>query len=97
MTALLDLPITLQEAILGASVTVPTVHGSVSLKIPKGSNGGKRMRLRGKGVPAKGGGEPGDQYVTLRVMLPENVDADLTQFIEKWGATHAYNPRKSLG
>lgn len=94
---LLDLPITLQEAILGASVTVPTVHGSVSLKIPKGSNGGKRMRLRGKGVPAKGGGEPGDQYVTLRVMLPENVDADLTQFIEKWGATHAYNPRKSLG
>ncbi|WP_420564697.1 DnaJ C-terminal domain-containing protein [Thalassobaculum sp.] len=94
---LLDLPITLQEAILGASVTVPTVHGSVSLKIPKGSNGGKRMRLRGKGVPAKGDGEPGDQYVTLRVMLPDNPDAELTQFIEKWGATHAYNPRKSLG
>ena len=94
---LLDLPITLQEAILGGSVTVPTVHGSVSLKIPKGSNGGKRMRLRGKGVPAKGDGEPGDQYVTLRIVLPDNPDGDLIQFIEKWGATHAYNPRKSLG
>lgn len=94
---LLDLPITLQEAVLGASVTVPTVHGSVSLKIPRGSNGGKRMRLRGKGVPAKGGGEAGDQYVTLRLVLPETPDAELTQFIEKWGSTHAYNPRKTLG
>ncbi|MCR9073154.1 MAG: DnaJ domain-containing protein [Alphaproteobacteria bacterium] len=94
---LLDLPITLQEAILGASVTVPTVHGPVSLKIPKGSNGGKRMRLRGKGVPAKGGGDDGDQYVTLRLVLPEKPDAEFTQFIEKWGATHAYNPRKHLG
>ena len=93
---LLDLPITLQEAVLGASVTVPTVHGSVSLKIPKGSNGGKRMRLRGKGVPAKGDGEAGDQYVTLRIALPDTPDAELTDFIEKWGATHAYNPRKSL-
>lgn len=94
---LLDLPITLQEAVLGASVTVPTVHGPVSLKIPKGSNGGKRMRLRGKGVPSKGDGEDGDQYVTLRLVLPETPDADLIQFIEKWGATHAYNPRKQLG
>lgn len=94
---LLDLPITLQEAVLGASVTVPTVHGPVSLKIPKGSNGGKRMRLRGKGVPSKGDGEDGDQYVTLRLVLPEAPDADLIQFIEKWGATHAYNPRKHLG
>lgn len=93
---LLDLPISLQEALLGASVTVPTVHGSVSLKIPKGSNGGKRMRLRGKGVPAKGGGEAGDQYVTLRLVLPDTPDAELTQFIEKWGSTHAYNPRKHL-
>lgn len=93
---LLDLPITLQEAVVGANVTVPTVHGSVSLKIPQGSNGGKRMRLRGKGVPAKGDGEPGDQYVTLRVMLPDKPDAELTQFIEKWGTTHAYNPRKHL-
>ncbi len=93
---LLDLPISLQEALLGASVTVPTVHGSVSLKIPKGSNGGKRMRLRGKGVPAKGGGEAGDQYVTLRLVLPDTPDAELTQFIERWGSTHAYNPRKHL-
>jgi DnaJ-class molecular chaperone len=92
----LDLPITLQEAVLGANVTVPTVHGSVSLKIPKGSNSGQKLRLRGKGVPGKAGAAAGDQYVTLRVALPENPDAELTQFIEKWGATHAYNPRKHL-
>src|SRR3546814_10759480 len=48
----LDLPVTLKEAVLGASVTVPTVHGNVSLKIPRGANSGQVLRLRGKGVPA---------------------------------------------
>ncbi len=93
---LLDLPITLSEALLGASVMVPTVHGSVSLKIPKNSNNGKRMRLRGKGVPGKSKNDDGDQYVTLQVVLPAEPDSDLTDFIEKWAPTHAYNPRKHL-
>src|SRR3546814_1897039 len=57
------------EAVLGASVTVPTVHGNVSLKIPRGANSGQVLRLRGKGVPATAPEEPGDQYVTLTVVL----------------------------
>ncbi|HEY9566685.1 MAG TPA: J domain-containing protein, partial [Thalassobaculum sp.] len=70
----LDLPVTLKEAVLGASVTVPTVHGNVSLKIPRGANSGQVLRLRGKGVPATAPEEPGDQYVTLTVVLPAEPD-----------------------
>src|SRR3546814_5898469 len=67
-------PVTLKEAVLGASVTVPTVHGNVSLKIPRGANSGQVLRLRGKGVPATAPEEPGDQYVTLTVVLPAEPD-----------------------
>ena len=93
---LLELPITLSEAVLGATVTVPTVHGSVSLKIPKGSNTGQKMRLRGKGVPSIAKDDTGDQYVTLRVVLPSEPDSELVTFIEKWAVAHGYNPRKHL-
>ena len=69
---LLDLPVTLQEALLGANVPVPTIHGKVSMKIPAGSNNGTSLRLKGKGIPARAGTEAGDQLVTLRIVLPKN-------------------------
>src|SRR3546814_5123314 len=56
-----ELPVTLQEALLGATVTVPTVHGSVSMKIPAGSNSGTTLRLKGKGIQARASDEIGDQ------------------------------------
>ena len=55
------------QAALGATVTVPTLGGDVELKIPAGSDSGKRMRLRGRGMP---GASPGDQFVTLQVHAP---------------------------
>jgi DnaJ-class molecular chaperone len=92
----LDLPISLTEAVLGGKVTVPTPKGPVVATIPKGSNTGKILRLKGRGV-AKRGGEHGDEYVTLRVMLPEPPDAALEEFVRGWSAGGAHDPRQKMG
>jgi len=93
----LTLPITVQEAVSGGSVTVPTVHGNVSLKIPAGSSSGKTMRLRGKGVPGPPGIETGDQYVELSIVLPDKPDQALSEFMKGWTPPESYNPRHKLG
>jgi DnaJ-class molecular chaperone len=92
-----ELPVTLQEAVLGATVTVPTVHGSVSMKIPSGSNSGTTLRLKGKGIKPRDSAEIGDQYVKLKVMLPERPDKELRDFIENWSRSHDYDPRRRAG
>lgn len=91
----LRLPITLQEAVLGGTVTIPTLSGKVNLKIPAGSNTGRKLRLKGKGMPIKKDGQ-GDQIVTLRVMMPPEPDAELTKFMEKWGNKNIYRVRDDL-
>lgn len=92
---LLDLPISVQEAVMGAKVTVPTVDGRVALTIPAGSNTGSVLRLKGKGL-AGAGGSRGDQLVTLKVVLPDN-DPEFRKLVEKWGARHGYDPRVKAG
>lgn len=92
---LLDLPISVQEAVLGGKVTVPTIDGKVTLTIPPGSNSGAVLRLKGKGIAAAGG-QRGDQMVTLKVVLPDN-DAEFAKLVEKWGARHGYDPRAKAG
>ena len=71
---LLDLPITAQEALQGAEVTAPTFEGAVKLKIPPGSQSGRKLRLRGRGLPALKGGQTGaprgDLYAVLQIVLP---------------------------
>jgi DnaJ-class molecular chaperone len=91
----LDLPLTLSEAVLGAKVNVPTLDGKVELTVPPGSNGGRTLRLRGKGLPNPSGA-PGDLLVTLRIVLPEGADSDLTALAEKWQKQKPYNPRHDL-
>ncbi len=93
----LDLPVTLKEAVLGASVQVPTVHGKVAMKIPAGANSGQTLRLKGKGVPNADGKAAGDQYVKLTVMLPDKADPDLKQFVEGWSAGDKQAPRRKAG
>jgi DnaJ-class molecular chaperone len=93
----LNLPVTLDEAVLGAKIKVPTVDGAVSLTIPAGANTGRRLRLKGKGMPAKSGGTRGDQIIHLEVMLPEKPDADLKRFLEEWSKRNAYDVRKKAG
>ena len=89
-----DLPVTLQEALLGSKASIPTIDGTVTLTIPKGSNSGTRLRLKGKGVPAPGGGR-GDHYVILKVMLPDSADPELLRLVEQWARRHPYRVRDS--
>lgn len=92
----LDLPVTLAEAMLGGKVPVPTPTGTVMLTIPKGANTGTVLRLKGKGVTDPQTRKPGDQYVRLRVTLPDRPDAELEDFVKDWAARHPYDPRKGL-
>ena len=78
----LDLPISLDEAVQGAKVRVPTVEGAVVLTVTPGSSSGKTLRLKEKGFSKKGGGR-GDQLVTLEVQVPAD-DADLARRLEGW-------------
>jgi DnaJ-class molecular chaperone len=91
----LELPITLDEAVLGAKVRVPTLTGAVQLSIPKNTSGGRTFRLKGKGFPARGA--PGDLFVTTRIVLPDGHDADLEALMTRWRETRPYNPRSDLG
>ena len=91
-----ELPVTLQEAVLGAAIKAPTIHGDVTLKVPPRSNTGTTLRLKGKGMQAPKDGRDGDQYVKLKVMLPQTIDDDLERLVEKWAAGHEYDVRAGL-
>lgn len=89
-----DIPVTLVEAVLGATITVPTIHGAVAVKVPRGSNSGATLRLKGKGIVTNG--TSGDQLVKLRVTLPDPPDPELVKFLERWSAGHAYEVRGKM-
>ena len=91
----LELPISLPEAVLGAKLDVPTPTGSVRMTVPKAANTGTVLRLRGKGA-ARGDGSHGDQYVTLKIMLPERLDPEIEQFARQWQAGQDGNFRQHL-
>ena len=93
----LEAPVSIQEALLGASIEVPTIDGRVAVKLPRDANTGTKLRLKGRGVPRgkDAGGEPrGDQYVTLKVVLPDPPDPALNRFVEDWAKTRRDNPRQ---
>jgi len=90
----IELPITLPEAVLGASITAPTIDGPVSLKVPRDSNTGSTLRLKGKGIVDRSTGQRGDHYVRLKVVLPDRADPELTDFLEKWARRHPYTVRR---
>jgi DnaJ-class molecular chaperone len=91
----LDLPISLDEAVLGGRVKVPTVDGPVMLNVPAGSTSGKTLRLKGRGFTGKDGSR-GDQLVTLIVDLPAG-DEELKAFVDQWSGKGRSNPRAALG
>ena len=91
----LDLPITIDEAVLGAKIEVPTVSGRVHVTIPKGTSSGRVFRLKGKGVHNASAGRTGDQLVSVRIVLPEKIDDKLAYFLSEWRQSHKYDPRKS--
>jgi DnaJ-class molecular chaperone len=91
----LDLPISLKEAVLGTKVRVPTPSGTVTASIPRWSNTGRVLRLKGRGVP-RSDGSRGHEYVTLKLMLPQKPDPALERFVAQWQPA-ADSPRQSMG
>jgi len=89
----LDLPISLDEALNGAKVKVPTAEGAVMMTVAPGSSSGKTLRIPGKGFSRKDGTR-GDQLVTLEIQLPE-ADSDLIQRLDGWSDQR--NIRARLG
>ena len=91
---LVTVPIAPWEAALGASVTVPTVGSKVNLKVPKGSSSGRKLRLKGKGLPGK---HPGDQLVVLQIVMPEQHSEKAEELYRELAeAEKAFNPRSKL-
>lgn len=90
---LLELPISLSEAVLGGRVRVPTPTGDVTMSVPKGSNTGTTLRLKGKGAPRRGGGS-GDEIVKLKVVLPKSPDPELEAFVSNWAKGKEFDPRE---
>jgi DnaJ-class molecular chaperone len=90
----LELPITLDEAVVGGKVEVPTAGGRVTMTVPKGSSSGDTLRLKGKGV--RGKGAAGDQRVVLKIVSPPTVDEELQKFMSEWRERHRYDPRAKL-
>ncbi len=91
---IIDLPLTMAEALLGAQVRVPTIHGTVAARVPEGTNTGTILRLKGKGIAPGGTQEPGDQLVRARIVLPRDADAELAEALARWQARSDDNPRE---
>lgn len=92
----LELPITLSEAVLGAKIRVPTIDGPVAMTVSRNANSGTVLRLKERGVSDPKGGKPGDQYVTLRIVLPERPDPELEAFMRSWRPGHVDDPRRQM-
>ncbi len=92
----LDLPVTAAEAASGAKVAVPTPAGPVNLSIPRHSDAGRQLRLRGRGIPAHGGRPAGDLYVTLKLVLGTPDDA-LEAALRAYYDRHPLDPRAHMG
>lgn len=88
-----EVSVTLAEAVLGSRIETPTIDGAAMVTIPAGSNSGTVLRLRGKGM-ARADGSCGDQYVSLKVVLPTKPDAEFVHFVKSWSLKHPYQVRR---
>lgn len=89
----LTLPITPWESALGSTVTVPTLSGKIDLKIPPGSQGGQKLRLKGKGLPGK---NTGDQFILLKIITPPAQNEQSKELYKKMAELMPFNPRKAM-
>lgn len=86
----IELPVSLREAVVGTTLEVPTISGKVRLTIPPGSGSGTRLRLRGRGI------REGHQYVQLHVVVPPGDEPDLAAFLKTWNPRTSFDPRRGL-
>jgi DnaJ-class molecular chaperone len=91
-----EVPVTLEEAVLGARIEVPTICGPVTVTIPKGSNSGTTLRLRDRGIRNRKSGQRGHQMINLKVILPAAEETELVAFLETWQPKTQQAPRKEM-
>ncbi len=92
---LIDVPLTIDEAVLGAKIEVPSAGGRLHLTIPKATSSGRVLRIKGKGVRNAATGSTGDQLVTVRIVLPAEIDEGLSYFLTEWRQKNRYDPGRS--
>ena len=92
-----DVPVTITEAALGAQVTIPTIDGPTKLTIPSGTQGGQKLRLKGKGAPHLKGTGRGDMYAVIKIVVPKGISKESKQILEDFQGKNPYNPRAELG
>jgi DnaJ-class molecular chaperone len=92
----IDVPISLAEAALGATVEVPTVHGRTSVRIPPGTAGGARLRLKGQGIAEGSGGARGDQYCVIRIVPPKRLTPQQKKLLEELRTLDTDDPRAGV-
>lgn len=88
-----DLDLAPWEAVLGTSVTVPTLSGRIKLQVPAGTTHGRQLRVRGQGLPIRGRTERGDLYVVVAIQVPEHISAEERALWQKLSQTSSFNPR----
>jgi molecular chaperone DnaJ len=89
----LDVPVTYSEAVKGAKISVPTIDGPVAVSVPAGSSSGRKLRLRGRGVPKPGTSSRGDQYAVIQVAVPKEQSEELLSLVERLAAFEDPNLR----
>jgi molecular chaperone DnaJ len=92
----MDLPVTVPEAMLGADVKVPTFQGEVTLKVPAGSQSGRKMRLKGRGAPSLKGGAAGDFYLVLQIKVPDTATPEVKAAAEALARAYPGDVRQEL-
>ncbi|PID57545.1 molecular chaperone DnaJ [candidate division KSB3 bacterium] len=91
-----EVPITIVEAVLGAKISVPTAFGETSMLVPAGTQSGQKFRLRGKGIPHMKGVGRGDQFVTVKVVTPQNIDTRTSELFREISRLNPLDPRAHL-
>ena len=93
----IEVPIALDEAVLGAKIDVPTLSGTkVTVPVPASTSSGQKLRVRGKGVPARDPLPAGDMFVVLKVVVPKNVEEPGRELIRQFAELHPQRPREGL-
>jgi len=91
-----EIPVTVKEAIFGATIDIPTFSGNVSVKLPAGTQSGKTLRLKGKGMPYLKGADYGDLYAKIRIVIPENLNNEQKRLLEEFCKIYDENPRAKI-
>ncbi|MBN2223289.1 MAG: DnaJ domain-containing protein [Deltaproteobacteria bacterium] len=92
-----EIPVTITEAALGAQVNIPTVDGPTRLTIPEGTQGGQKLRLRGKGAPHLKGAGRGDMYAVIKIAVPKKISDSSKKLLRDFDGQNPFNPRAKLG